>query len=71
MACWCDAGASEDEHCVCWGVLGSGIERVYEGGKDDECSEGFISAGSSPLKWPENNECLMGFFQSSFGTTAV
>lgn len=26
MACWCDSGASEDEHCVCWWVLGSGIE---------------------------------------------
>lgn len=70
MACWCDSSASEDEHCVCWWVLGSGIERVYEGKKDDECSEGFISAGSSPLKWPENNKCLMWFFQSSFGTTA-
>lgn len=30
MACWCD---EEDEHCVCWRVLGSGMERVYEGEK--------------------------------------
>lgn len=71
MACWCDAAAPEDEHCVCWRVLGRGIERVYEGGEGDERGEGFISAGSSPPKWPRHNKSLMRCSQSGFfGATA-
>lgn len=68
MACWCD---EEDERCVCWRVLGSGMERVYEGEKDDECGGGFIPAGSSPPKWPEHNKSSTPRSQSSFfGATA-